>query len=240
MKARRLGLALFVVCAAVAATVSSAYAENEFEEGVSSAWYVGGGGGTKLAEGSTANLKAAVATGTGTLTLRTAHSGTSVKITATGINCVGCVIKNVGTSAEITGKLELTGMKLIEPLPQFCSVPATVITKPLVASARMKKGSSTIATLRFVPEIAAGWFSVEVKGANCIFQRNFEFKGALFAEPVKATGVFSTTQTWQFSSDIQKSAGSEFSFNTVTDPAFLEGSVSGLLESGMTFALEEK
>jgi hypothetical protein len=86
----------------------------------------------------------------GTQKLETTLSGTPLDIEATGVNCIGCVIKNVGTAATIEGKLEFTGVAVSAPM--CCNVSGgTIVTNALTAVLGMNT-AGTIATLKYTPQ----------------------------------------------------------------------------------------
>jgi hypothetical protein len=226
MSLKKLGVALLALVALGAFMANSAFAANEFKEPAKGAWYVGG---TKLAEGTTKTLNTAAI---GTQKLNTTVAGTPLDITATGVECVGCTIKNTGTTATADGKLKFTGVTVSEPAG--CSTTSTIETKALTAVLGMNTGG-TIATLKFTPEAGSttAFATVELTGTSCPIAGLYKVTGTAFAKATNATGVFAESQEITLSKAIQEAAGTATSLKFGENAAFLTGAVKGTL-TGVT------
>jgi hypothetical protein len=233
MKTRKLGALLLAVAAICAVTAGSAYAGNFVESG--SAAYIGPSPGTKLTGSKV--LITEVVSGT-KMTLTTKIAGTQIKTEATGYNCLGCTIENSGTNAVGHGSLEATGVKVVEP--SNCEDGPTIISKKVRAILGMKKGSSTVATIKFEPAEGTTFEIAELKGATCPIAGTYKVTGAVYAEVVNFTGVFAKTQKLRFSPAIQTEAGEEGALRFGANPAFVTAEAQGSLEGGIEWAAKEK
>jgi hypothetical protein len=209
-------------------------AANQYEESPSS-WYTGASPGTKLAEGTTKAISTEAAT---KLTLESTVSGKHLDLTAFGLECSGCVIKNVGTKAIAEGSLRFKEVALTEPEPTNCGVTGTIETKKLKATIGMQKGSATIATIKFVPESGTTIASLEITGAKCTIAGTYNLTGAFYAEATNATGVFGKSQPIKLSQLIQETAGSPTSMKLGESNAFLTGTAN--LNAEVEYAAKEK
>lgn len=248
MSFRKLGMALLVVVALGAIAANSASAAENWSEGTS-AWYTGASPGTKLKEKSgetpaeTKVLKTKIDPET-KLSLLSSVGGEELTIDATGVNCLSCTIENVtGPHAIAHGELEFTGVTLAKPDATVCSVATTITTKPLTATVGMKKGSTTIDTVRFAPTAGstAAFATVTFLGASCPIAGSDKVTGVAYGEALNPTGTFAKLQTVKFSEAIQKDAqlvANELKFGT--NPAYLIGTVSNFLSPEIEFAVKEK
>ena len=213
MSLKKLSLALLAVVVLGAVAANGAYATNEFKE-TGGAWYTGASPGTKLPAGTT---KALTATAVGIQKAETTLSGTPLDITATGISCVSCVIKNVGTAATIEGKLEFTGVTVSAPVG--CTVPGgTILTNSLTAVLGMNT-AGTVATLKFAPQSGAtlAAFTLDCPTGT------YKLSGVIFAQATNVTGMFAANQEFKFSRAIEESAGEASSLKFGENIAFLTG-----------------
>lgn len=233
MNYRKFGMFFLAVIAISAIAASSASAGNFVESG--SAAYIGPSPGTKLVGSKV--LKTEVVAGT-KMTLSTTVAGTPIKTEATGYNCLGCTIENSGTNAVGHGSLEATGVKVVEP--SNCEDGPTIVSKKVTAVLGMKKGSSTIATIRFAPTEGTTFETAELKGATCAIAGTYKVTGSVYAEVVNFTGVFAKTQRLKFSPAIQTDAGEEGSLRFGANPAFVTAEAQGSLEGGVEWAAKEK
>jgi hypothetical protein len=234
MSFKKLGMALLAVVVLGAIAANSAFAANEYKE-TGGAWYTGASPGTKLAEGSTKTL---TTTAVGTQKLQTTVATSPLDITATGVECVSCVIKNTGSTATIDGTLKFTSVTVSEPTG--CSVEGgTVTTKALTAVLGMKNGSSTIATLKFSPESGTTFATVVLTGTSCPIAGTYKVTGSQFAEATNATGVFAASQEIKLSAAIQEQAGEAGSLKFGANAAVLTGALKGSI-GGTEWAGKEK
>ena len=241
---KKLGAVLLAVFALGAISASSAFATEEWSEGTS-AWYTGASPGTKLAESKKAGenelgLKASAATA---LQLESTIGSPAVpfKLEASGLECVGCTIKNIaGPHAVATGKLKFTGVKLIEPNAAVCTSSTTVESKLLEAIKGMKKGSSTVGLIQFKPEEGETFATVTIEGATCPIAGTYKVTGTVWARPANATGVFAVNQPIELSKAIQQGAGTTTSLKFGANPAWLIGKANNELTSGAQWASKEK
>jgi hypothetical protein len=213
---------------------SSIGSGSQYEES-SSAWYTGASPGTKLAEGTTKAISAEAAT---KLTLESTVGGKHFDLTATGLECSGCVIRNVGTKALMEGTLLFKGVTLGEPEAANCSVAGTLETKKLKATVGMAKGSATIPIIGFAPETGTTIATVEISGAKCSVAGTYNLTGVFYAEATNATGVFGKTQPIKLNQAIQESSGSASSMKLGESNAFLTGTAN--LNAEVEYAAKEK
>ncbi len=211
------------------ASNTSASHNNYSETG--GAWYASG---TKLVEGSTKSLTTAAV---GTQKLETMVAGTKLDITATGVECSGCVIKNVGAAAKVEGALKFTGLTVSEPAG--CSIASTITTKALTAVVGMNI-AGTLATFKFTPKEGTTFATVELTGEKCAIAGLYKVTGTFFAQAKNATGVFATSQEISLSKAIQESAGTATSLKFGEKAAILTGTVSTGLSPGEEFTVKEK
>lgn len=233
MNRRKIGTLFLAAIAVCAITASSAYAGN-FEESGSAA-YIGPAPGTKLV--GSKGLKTEVIPET-KMTLSTTVAGVPIKTEATGYNCLSCTIENSGTNAVGHGALEATGVKVVEPAK--CEDGPTIVSKKVTAVLGMKKGSSTIATIRFAPTEGTTFETAELKGAECAIAGTYKVTGAVYAEVVNFTGVFAKTQRLKFSQAIQTDAGEAGSLKFGANAAWVTAEAQGSLEGGVEWAAKEK
>jgi hypothetical protein len=233
MSLKKLGVALLTMVVLGAVTANSALAANEFSE-TGGAWYTGTSPGTKLAEGTT---KAVTMTAVGTQKLETTVGGTKIDITATGIECISCVIKNTGTTATMDVTLKFTGVTVSEPAT--CSIPGgTVETKALTTVVGMNT-AKTIATHKLTPQSGSTFASFELTGASCSIAGTYKITGTIFSQTVNATGVFAANQESTLSKAIQESAGTSTSLKFGENGAFLTGAVKASI-GGTEWSAKEK
>ena len=119
-----------------------------------------------------------------------------------------------------------------------CSTPNVVSSKNLRGTVGMKKGSSTVATIKFVPESGATIETIEITGAECPVAGLYKVTGAIYGEVSNATGVFSKKQPIKFSQAIQESAGSATSLKFGENAAFMTGTVN--INSETEFAAKKE
>jgi len=240
---KKLGAVLLAVFALGAISASSAFATEEWSEGTS-AWYTGASPGTKLAESKKAGenelgLKASAATA---LQLESTIGSPAVpfKLEASGLECVGCTIKNIaGPHAVGTFKWVFFGVKLIEPNPNVCRAVITIETKLVEATIGMVK-RSFLPTIQFKPEEGETFATVTIEGATCPIAGTYKVTGTVWARPANATGVFAVNQPIELSKAIQQGAGTTTSLKFGANPAWLIGKANNELTSGAQWASKEK
>lgn len=231
MDYRKIGTLFLAVIAACAVAASSASAGN-FEESGSAA-YIGPSPGTKLT-GSKVLKTEVIPESVMQMTTTVGSKNTPIKTEATGYSCLECKIENSGTNAVGKGKLEATGVHMVEPAG--CKDGPTIFSEPVKAVLGMKKGSSTIATVKFEP--ASGTLFEEAEIEGCAIAGTYPVKGSVIAEVVNFTGVFAKTQRLKFSQAIQTDAGGSLSFGG--HAAFVTAEAQGSLEGGVEWAAKEK
>jgi hypothetical protein len=182
--------------------------------------------------------QALTTTANGTQTLETTVAGTPLKLTATGVGCTSCVIKNVGTAAKAEGTLVFSGVAVSEPAG--CSTTSTITSKALTAVVGMNS-AKTLATLKFTPTAGSttAFATVELTGASCPIAGLYKVTGTAFAQAVNATGVFGATQEIKLSKAIQESAGAASSLKFGENSAILTGALKGSI-GGTEFAAKER
>lgn len=231
MSLKKLGVALLAVFVLGAITANGAFAAEEFENS-GATWFVGG---AKLAEGTHETL---VTEALGEKqTLETEIGKTPLDLTAKKITCLGCFIDNTaGTVATAMGVLSFTEVTVSNP--PGCSVKGgSVETRPLTMIVGMKKGSTTVDTVKFTPEEGTTFATVVLEGLECPVAGTYKVTGTQFAEALSATGTFATSQTIKTNKTIQEAAGGSLKFGE--KPAILTGELKGSLTSGKTFGTEK-
>jgi hypothetical protein len=239
MSLKKLGMTLLAVFALGAIAANGANAANEFNAEVGSAWYTGASPGTRLAEGETKAVTGEL--GSEKLTLETTIGGASFDLTWKVWELTESVLRNekLATRWSATTSDRWTLIGGIFTLPIACSVPEKITTNPLKGTVAMKTGSSTVATVKFVPESGTTIATVEVTGKECAIAGTYKLTGAVYGEASSATGVFGSTQSVKFSKAIQESAGEAKSLKIGENAAFLTGTLKTSI-GGTEFATKEE
>jgi hypothetical protein len=241
MSLKKFGLVLFAILVLGAVAAASALAANEYNEEVGSAWYTGSSPGTRLAEG-VANGKAVTAElASEKATLETTVAGKAVDITWTIWEYTGGLLflSKKGTRWSATTAHVWTLKGLVETVPVGCSVPSEISTKSIKGTVGMKTGSSTVATVKFVPNEGTVLATVEITGKECAIAGTYKLTGTVFAEATNATGVFGSTQNLKFSKAIQESAGTGTSLKFGENAATITGTLKSSI-GGTEFAMKEE
>ena len=222
MSLKKLGVALLAVFVLGAIAANSAFAAAEYKE-TGGAWYTGASPGTKLPEGQTRVL---TTTAMGEKqTLKTTVGTTPLDITATVVNCLSCVIKNVGTTATIDGKLEFKSVTVTEP--KGCSVAGGVVTTNALTAVLGMNTAGTVATIKFSPETGATFALVTLEGKECPISGTYKVTGTQYAQANNATGVFAKSQGITLNQEIQeKASGVANALKFGENPAVLTGALS--------------
>jgi hypothetical protein len=216
MSLKKLAAVLFAVLAlgAVAANSASAAATTTRAE-----WYTGAGAGVTLA--GEQNLTASIKSGT-TFTLMTTILGTTVHLTATGVECVGCKISNAeetskaGAIAIGKGNLKFTGVTAMEPTG--CTVRngsstgavGVIETKPLIVHGDWMVAGNEKGYQQFIPQAGAtaNFATVWLGGGNCTaIEGPYNVKGTAFTRSANNTGVSEATQEASINAAIQSETG---------------------------------
>jgi hypothetical protein len=156
----------------------------------------------------------------------------NVKLTATGIECIGGTIFNEGGHGKDKGKLKFTGVTVDEPTG--CEVEnGTVETGELKTELFMDSGSTTKWFDKFSPASGTTFATVHTIGASCPDAGNKLVKGTVFGEATNATGVAATTQPLTFSKTIDETTEGTLTFAGNT--AHLTGRVNNTLSPSLTF-----
>jgi hypothetical protein len=239
MSLKKFGAVLLAVLVLGVIAANGASAANEYNGEVGSAWYTGASPGTKLAEGESKTV-------TGELSgekasLETTIAGLPFDITWKLWELTESSFRNEnlgggrwsGTTRDIW-----TLQAVAVTIPIHCSVPEKITTKTLTGTVAMKKGSGTVATVKFAPESGTTIATIEVTGAECPIAGVYKLTGAIFAEAASATGVFGSSQTLKFSQAIQESAGEAKSLKLGESAAFVTGALKFGI-GGTEFAAKE-
>jgi hypothetical protein len=230
MDMKKFGIALVAIVVLGAIVANSAFAANEYKE-TGGAWYVGG---SKLAEGTT---KALTTTQVGTSSLDTVVAGTTLNITWTGTNCLGCTIKNTGTTATADVQYEYTGVSVTEPAN--CSTTSTLQTVALTTVVGMNTGG-TVGTHKLTPQSGTSIMTITLSGTNCPIAGTYKVFGTIFSKTTNATGVFATEQEDTTSKAIQEAAGTSTSLKFGENAAVLTSSVKSKLSPETSWGAKEK
>jgi hypothetical protein len=169
--------AALALAAVLASSASAAF------EASPSAWYTGAYPGTKLV-----GTEAATMSNVGSVSIKTTYVGYPVEIKGTGVECVGCVIENSGSSALVKGKLRITGVTF-EGLAG-CATGSTIETKPLIGTVGGEPLHVTQANLRWTAESGNTWALIEVSGASCPLSGTYKLTGTSMGQFKKCQGSF--------------------------------------------------
>jgi hypothetical protein len=193
-------------------------------------WYTGSSPGSVTALGGGV-VKAAPATiaespGLGKKFLFTwTISGHSYAMSATGITCIECVIRDEGGAivggAIWTGKLALTGAEM--EAPTYCALTGTTLTtKPLRFEADYMEAGAEKEPERWIAKVGPtmgetdlSFEIVDHNGGFCPGAGTVPFKGNTYGEFKKATGTFEVVQEFNLSPSISFRTGSSWQVGTV-------------------------
>jgi hypothetical protein len=249
-KKRSVAVAALLMLAAVAAGSASAEVKTERAE-----WYIGPTPGTTLAVGTDTNIskKIEVLEHTPEIGAKaeftTTIAGLPVQLTSTEAECIGCVITNkevtekAGAIAFGTGKLLFKKVVSDKNLP--CTVSdelgnaGQVETKPLNIHADWMDVTTTNkkAFIQFLPASGTIFAQFQLAGTGCeAIAGKYNVTGSVFAESVKNTGEFSTTQAIKVGKAVQETAGA--SLKVGANVATLTGTAGFTLENGKEFAVK--
>jgi hypothetical protein len=220
MRLKKLGAALVVVAALAAVLASSSFAAATT---TANPWVVGGSTLT--------GSETATSTAVGTATFTTEVGSTKYVLNATGIECVGCKVENVGGSAAGSGKLKFTGVTVKEPAG--CSVASSIETASLSITADWMSGTTTY--VKFVPTAGETKEFATVEITGCALATNLVPKGSVFVQAKNATGTYEAEQEVTSSEAINNAAGG--SLKVGTKAAVLAGSAKFKLGSGKAFGV---
>jgi hypothetical protein len=218
MRVKKLMAAMLAVLAlgalAVAGNASAAIGTE------ASQWYSGttAAGVSAVSGAQTIKAKMGTTAGIGTVFKLTANiGGTPLEFTATGLECVGCIIANEAVTGKTepvaTGKgtIKFTGVTVMTPTG--CTVRngeggtiGVVETKPLTVHADfMHEGK---AFQQWFPTTNSTFATLFIEGGGCIAIKGpYQVTGTLFSEAVNLTGTMAQEQAIKFSSAIQTTTG---------------------------------
>jgi hypothetical protein len=222
-----LAIAFIVAVGAVMASTASATMSSEGQ------WYIGETfPGTALPEGTSKTMACENESPRFILTGTVGEALIPTKIAATGMECVGASIKNEGSHGVFSGKLQFTGVTVVEP--SGCTVEnGTVTTEALKAQLYMDSGSSTLAFAKFEPAAGAtGRFAV-VKIQGCAIAGSKTVRGSMFGEATNPTSTFAAKQPLEFSSTVDTTA--ESALILAGNEAHISGQAADYLSSGESF-----
>jgi hypothetical protein len=209
MNLKRLVLALMAVGVLTAFAAGSASAATMVPK---YQWYTGATT-TTLPVGSS---KSAICSISGALTF-TASVGENhvpIKVSMTGVECIGATLFNEGSPVlgHDKGKLKFTGVTVDEP--SGCTVEGgSVETTELKTALYAEEGVTGKVFDKFEPAAAGGnFFTLKISGSGCSVTGSKVFKGAFFGEASKRAGEAATTQTLNFSSSIDTTTGGSITF----------------------------
>ncbi len=177
--------------------------------------------------------------------IRAFIDGEPVNLTATGFDCVSCVItntavtENTAKTATAKGRFKLTGVTV--NLPTGCKVRnknrtgtvGVLETWPLVMHFDWMNGVNFYA--QFTPETGTALAAAYLEGGGCEpTEGSYNMTGTLFGRATGETGVEAAEVGYEFSPFTQAEVGA-LKFGSST--AELEGSAALELESGKKFEL---
>jgi hypothetical protein len=190
--------------------------------------------GVKLASGSSL---AATAKTTSTIVLVSKLFGSSLKLTATGLEAKEGKIVQTGSGTSgvstLTGKLVFTGIIVDEP--EGCKSPGTIETTALVGTARMGITEATKENVyvKVVPK--EGEVFTTFKITECAAAGSYQIKGSVFVKANNPTGTAAVTQGGTTSGAINSSQGGALTLGK--EAATLDGTIDITLASGAPWAL---
>ena len=229
MKLKYLGLALAAVMALSAVTASAASASPVTKK---SQWEIG--------ETAVSTPQSVVCSkkGTSNLVLSGTVLEAPTKLEATGVKCVEATISNEVVSSENmavdAGKLEFTGVKVVEPAG--CTVAETLTTEALKTRLYMDSTTTTKVFDRFEPAAGETGKFISIKISGCAIAGTYPVKGFTYGEAENATGVLASNQPLAFNA-----ATNEVSTLTLGgNPAKITGEANNELASGAAFRATEK
>jgi hypothetical protein len=205
MNMKRFGMVLVAVLAIGAVTASSALAAAVTED---VQWNVAG----KILSG----LQAVSSSGSGTLKSTIGATNKPVTLTASGITCSECTIKNEGGTAIGTTHLTLG---VIVTDPPHCKVPGgSVKTNLLEVTAGWMIGTGDY--IKFAPETGSiiAQVTIESDGTgSCTVSGKYNLTGVIFVKGKNATKTFVAKQEVTASQAINEEASG------LTEPLKFEG-----------------
>ena len=236
MSLKRFGTILVAMLALGAVLASSAFAAAETKPSV---WRING---AKAVEGLT--CASGEHEGSPNLFLKSEIGTTPVELKATGIECIGAELKQVGTSAQATGKLNFTGVTFVTP--STCKVTAAGSTSPAVTSIETNALTAEVymegtkSYVKFTPTTGTTFAKFGI-GTCALATENIAVTGSVFGLSPNATGVEEVSQPLTFSKEIEETAsgvsGGELKLGTKS--AFLTGRVVNKVASGLKFGANE-
>ncbi|HEY2054318.1 MAG TPA: hypothetical protein VGH14_10330 [Solirubrobacterales bacterium] len=172
--------------------------------------------------------------GEGPLVLTGTVGTTPTKLEATNVECVGAVVKNESSHGVAVGKLNFTGVTVVEPAG--CAVAGGhVETEKLKAELYMSSASTTKAYVKFQPFEAGGLFaSFEITG-SCAAAGPRTVKGSTFGEAANPTKTPATTQGLNFSTAVEEATESTTTLKFAGNNAHLSGKANNTLVGGGSF-----
>lgn len=220
----RLAIAAIVGLALVGASASSAAGAIATER---AEWYVEDPAAVTLAEPT--NVDAEIVPHTETtlgerFTLRTVIGGIPVHLTATGLECIGCVAENKGVTeklgapiAVMTGRLKFTGVTADEPnkcvVSSETGQPEVILTKTLTMHADFMHNGEAYVEIFPSAGVATPYARVELSGGGCVPIAGFRnITGTLYARLQQGTQNFDERLELEFSPAIQTTTGAVLRF----------------------------
>jgi hypothetical protein len=115
--------------------------------------------------------------------------GSTIKLTATGLNCTGAKIKTTGSGATsmaiAEGQIELTGVSVDEPAG--CKTSAAIKTNALVADLQMDNIETAKSYVAFTAAAGAGSTITTIKLEGCAAVGSYPLKGVVYFEATDPT-----------------------------------------------------
>jgi hypothetical protein len=196
-------------------------------------------GGSKLEAGATEAISSKLKSSK--LTLEGTVLESPLKIAATGVECMECQIKQVGSgpsaSADRTGKVKLTGVSVVEPAG--CSASPIIIIVVETFHVAIKGPKGIFEMHGTVIEIFEFETLVTIKITGCAAAGSYKLTGSLDGQ-TNGTGVLSTSEPLTYSPAIQKEEKAVLKLGG--NEAFLTGEIATQLSganSGKEFGVVE-
>jgi hypothetical protein len=183
--------------------------------------------GTTLSGSETVNCH--VKSGT-SIILGATIGGASLKLNATGVECVESTIFHDSGFARDAGKLKFTGVTVVAPTG--CQTTSSLTTKALKTQLFME---GTTVYDKFTPASGETFFSLAI--TECGAEGSYPWTGFFYGKSSNATAIASATQTLTFGSAVNAAAGNGLRLGGNTGTITAE--VENTLASGNAYAANE-
>jgi hypothetical protein len=185
MSLRKLGIALIAVMALGASSAPNAFAIDEAVTDVSS-WTVGG---VNLAQNTPKAITCKRTAASENFKLETIVAEAPFELEATGVSCSEAAITNVTVAgvhmAVVTGKVTMSGVKVVKPSGTSCTVPEEMIKTNLLEGilqmGKAPRNKTEESFLEVKPDAAAGQTRIATaKVEGCSLEGSYPITGNFY------------------------------------------------------------